>query len=98
MKYAIRHPDRVSHLLLLTTASASHDDYLLRQELPKRRADGDGEKLTLPTATAGGFLLHGSLPELAGDGRTRPGLTASPPAATVSPTAKMFCAALTSRS
>lgn len=35
VEYAIRHPNRVSHLILMNTAPASHDDYVLfRQELP----------------------------------------------------------------
>ena len=34
LEYAIRHPDRVSHMILMNTAAASHDDYmLLRQEV-----------------------------------------------------------------
>jgi len=46
MEYAIRHPDRLSHLILMNTAPASHEDYmLLRQELPRRRAAGDVEML-----------------------------------------------------
>jgi proline iminopeptidase len=46
MEYAIRHPQRVSHLILMSTAPASHDDYLLlRQELPRKRAAGDQEKM-----------------------------------------------------
>jgi proline iminopeptidase len=39
MEYAIRHPERVSHLILMDTAPASHEDYLLlRQEIGKRLA------------------------------------------------------------
>jgi proline iminopeptidase len=46
LEYAIRHADRVSHLILVNTAPASHDDYmLLRQELPRKRAPADQEKL-----------------------------------------------------
>ena len=51
--------------------------------------------MTLPTAQGRGIPAS---PKPAGVGRTRPGLTASPQADTVSPTAKMFCAAFTSRS
>ena len=44
MEYAIRHPDRVSHLILMNTAPASHDDYaLFRQEFLKKLGD-DAEK------------------------------------------------------
>jgi proline iminopeptidase len=46
MEYAIRYPKRVSHLILMNTAPASHADYLLlRHELPKRREAADLEKL-----------------------------------------------------
>lgn len=39
MEYAIRHPSRVSHLILMNTSVASHGDYLLmRQEIRGRRA------------------------------------------------------------
>jgi proline iminopeptidase len=46
MEYATRHPDRVSHLILLNSAPASHNDWmLLRQELAERRAPGEVEKM-----------------------------------------------------
>lgn len=39
MEYAIRHPDRVSHMILMNTAAASHEDYLVqRQEVRSRKA------------------------------------------------------------
>lgn len=39
MEYAIRHPQRVSHLILMNTAAASQEDYqMLRQEVLRRRA------------------------------------------------------------
>ncbi len=39
MEYAIRHPARVSHLILMNTAAASHEDYLVqRQEVWRRKA------------------------------------------------------------
>src|SRR5689334_23196065 len=41
LEYAIRHPDRVSHLILLNTAPASHDDYLLLRQ--DRRVQGAGD-------------------------------------------------------
>ena len=38
-EYAIHHPDRVSHLILMNTAFVSHEQYLLfQQELLKRKA------------------------------------------------------------
>jgi proline iminopeptidase len=53
MEYAVRHPERVSHLILLNTAPASHDDCIfLRQELPRRRAPGDVEKMKAISSTA----------------------------------------------
>jgi len=39
MEYAIRHSERVSHLILMNTAAASQEDYLLlRQEVRRRKA------------------------------------------------------------
>jgi proline iminopeptidase len=47
MEYAIRYADRVSHLILMNTAPASRDDYMLfRQELSRTRAAADIERLT----------------------------------------------------
>jgi proline iminopeptidase len=37
MEYAIRHPDRVSHMILMNTGVASHEDYLLLQQELRRR-------------------------------------------------------------
>jgi proline iminopeptidase len=37
MEYAIRHPHRVSHLILMNTAAASHEDYLVWREEGRRR-------------------------------------------------------------
>lgn len=52
MEYALRHPSRVSHLILMNTAPASHDDYmLLRQDRCKRAAD-DVEKLKARSSDA----------------------------------------------
>lgn len=46
MEYAIRHPDRVSHLILANTASASHQDFLLlRREIVSRRPREDAERM-----------------------------------------------------
>jgi proline iminopeptidase len=52
MEYAVRHPDRVSHLILMNTAPASHNDLMLfRQERRKSAAD-DLEKLKAISTTA----------------------------------------------
>jgi proline iminopeptidase len=45
MEYALRHPDRVSHLILMNTAPASHDDYLMLRQDRHTRAAADIEKL-----------------------------------------------------
>jgi len=45
MEYAIRHPQRVSHLILMNTAPASHDDYLLLRQDRRKRAAADVEEL-----------------------------------------------------
>jgi proline iminopeptidase len=43
LHYALRHPDRVSHLVLMNTAPACHGDYVLtRQERLRRRAGHAG--------------------------------------------------------
>ncbi len=53
MEYAVRHPNRVSHLVLANSAPASHDDYVLyRQELSRKRAPGDSEKMKAIASTA----------------------------------------------
>lgn len=53
LEYAIRHPERVSHLILMNTAPVSHDDYiLLRQELARRRAVGEVEMLKALSSNA----------------------------------------------
>jgi len=44
MEYAIRHSDRVSHLILMNTAPASHDDYILFRQDRLKRATADIEK------------------------------------------------------
>ncbi len=52
MEYAIRHPKRVTHLILMNTAPASHDDLMLfRQERRKTEA-GNLEMLKALAATA----------------------------------------------
>ena len=52
MEYATRHPDRVSHLVLMNTAPASHDDYVLwREWLASNRPAGDAEQIRSIAAT-----------------------------------------------
>lgn len=45
MEYALRHPNRVSQLILMNTAPASVDDYILFQQDRRKRAPADIEKL-----------------------------------------------------
>ncbi|HXQ35123.1 MAG TPA: alpha/beta fold hydrolase [Anaerolineales bacterium] len=45
MKYAIRHPEHVSHLILMSTAPASHGDYILLREDRRMRAPANIEML-----------------------------------------------------
>ena len=53
MEYAIRHPDRVSHLVLMNTAPASHEDYLLlRQAFLEKRPATDAEKMKALSSNA----------------------------------------------
>ncbi len=53
MEYATRHSERVSHLILMNTAPASHDDYmLLRQAFRKNRPAADREKLQALSSSA----------------------------------------------
>jgi proline iminopeptidase len=52
MEYAIRRPDRVSHLILLDTAPASAGDWqFLREAFARRRPAGDVEAMEAITAT-----------------------------------------------
>lgn len=47
MEYAVRHPDRVSHLILMNTAPASHADMLeLRRALAASRSPEDVARMT----------------------------------------------------
>ena len=41
LEYAIRHPDRVSHLILMNTAPVSRDDFLLMRQDRRTRAAAD---------------------------------------------------------
>jgi proline iminopeptidase len=46
MEYALAHPDRVSHLVLLNTAPASHDGAVeLRAELSRRRSAAESARM-----------------------------------------------------
>ena len=45
MHYALRHPDRVSHMILLNTASASHEDLTLMKEERGRKQAPHRERL-----------------------------------------------------
>jgi proline iminopeptidase len=52
MHYALRHPDRVSHMILMNTAPACHDDLeLMRQERHRRWAPHQ-ERLDALTSSA----------------------------------------------
>jgi proline iminopeptidase len=53
MEYATRHPEHVSHLILVDTAPASAEDWLeLRQHLPTTRAPGDVERMRAVASSA----------------------------------------------
>jgi proline iminopeptidase len=45
LEYAIRYPNRVSYLILMNTAPASHDDYMMFQQERRKSAAADVEKL-----------------------------------------------------
>jgi proline iminopeptidase len=52
MEYAIRHPERVSHLILMDTGPASADDWrVLREEFVRRRDPRDQEEMNAIAAT-----------------------------------------------
>ena len=52
MEYAIRHPQRVSHVILMNSAAASHEDYILFQEAHGKRAARVLEKQKVLSSTA----------------------------------------------
>jgi proline iminopeptidase len=53
LEYAIRHPDRVSHLILMNTAPASTDHFRsLRQELLRRRSAAEVARMQAIAASA----------------------------------------------
>ena len=52
LEYATRHPDRVSHLILLNIAPASHEDLLLlRRKLAARREPADLDRMNVLAAS-----------------------------------------------
>lgn len=52
LEYALRHPERVSHLILMNSAPASHADYLLfRRELALQHAPGEAEEMKALSTT-----------------------------------------------
>lgn len=53
MEYALRHPRRVSQLILMNTAPASHDDYMLFRQERLKSAPADVEKLKALSSTPG---------------------------------------------
>lgn len=54
MEYAVQHPDRVSHLILMNTAAASHRGLLaLKSEVARRRTAGEREQLAALVASPG---------------------------------------------
>jgi proline iminopeptidase len=53
MEYAICHSERVSHMILMNSGAASHDDYLLlRQEVHRRKAVYEAELNALKSSAA----------------------------------------------
>jgi proline iminopeptidase len=52
LEYAIRHPDRVSHLILMNTAPVSRDDLVLLREERRRKTPDDIEKMKAISSTA----------------------------------------------
>ncbi len=51
MEYAIRHPERTSHLILISTGPASHEDYMLLRAERRRTAPRDMERLAAMSST-----------------------------------------------
>ena len=51
LEYALRYPPRVSHLILLNAAPASHADFMLSQEYRRQRPAADLAKLKALSAT-----------------------------------------------
>jgi proline iminopeptidase len=53
LEYALRHPERVSRLILMNTAPVSEEDLLLLRNDRRQRAGADIEKLAVRAAEAG---------------------------------------------
>jgi len=51
MEYAIRHPERTSHLILMNTGPVSHDDYMFFRSERHRTAPHDMERLAAMSST-----------------------------------------------
>ena len=47
----LRHPDRVSHLILMHTAPASYDDWMLLRQDRRKTTAGDVEKMQVLSST-----------------------------------------------
>ena len=52
MEYALRHPKRVSHLILMNTAPVSHNDFMLLQQHRRQRPAADIAKLNALSSDA----------------------------------------------
>lgn len=52
IEYALRHPGRVSHLILMNTAPASHNDFILLQQYRRKRVAADVEQLKARSSSA----------------------------------------------
>jgi proline iminopeptidase len=53
LEYAIRHSNRVSHLIIMNTAPVSHDDYLLLRKSRREKTPADIEELKTRSKDAG---------------------------------------------
>jgi proline iminopeptidase len=52
MEYAIRHPHRISHLILMNTAPASHEDLMFFRQERRRKTPNDLDEMNAISATA----------------------------------------------
>ncbi|HKC14018.1 MAG TPA: alpha/beta fold hydrolase [Vicinamibacteria bacterium] len=53
LEYAIRHPDRVSHLILMNPAPASNDDFMSYRKERREKSGGDLDQLKAMASTVG---------------------------------------------
>lgn len=53
LEYALRHPDRVSHLILMNPAPVSNDDFLRFRKERREKLGADLDRLNATAATAG---------------------------------------------